>query len=247
MSLRGLVPTVLAAGLLVALSAPVGASTSPSITGASPGAETVEPVAVEGTGDPTGAPELDEGRFFDVIREPETLWYGFDVGAGQQVAATVVVRGRPDGPETERSELRVALLDGQRQELADVTSTDFSGRIDARTEIVGDDVLDLDVDGPLALLTVTLASPQGVNDLGDLGYQLEIAVAVSGEETEPSEEPSDPAEQERLATAAPTPTPRVPRPASDSTGRYQVPVGLLGLAAGGALGFESGRKRWRGR
>lgn len=235
--------------LVLALTSPAGATTSatptPPASGGDADLSAVEPVAVEGTGNPEGAPELTEGRYFDIVREPETLWYAFDAGPGQQVAVTVVVRGRPDGPETDRSELRVALLDGQRQELTNVAAERFTGRIDTRAELVSDELLPLDVDGPLSFLTVTLASPQGANDLGDLGYQLEIAVAVSGDVAVPSEEPSEPAIDEGPADAAPTPTPRAPRPAADASGRYQVPVGLLGLAAGGALGFESGRKRRR--
>ncbi len=201
-----------------------------------------EAIGVQGGGTPRDAPRLEEGLYLDLIGEPETLWYALSAQEGQRVAATVVVRGRPDGPASESSEITAELLDSQRQTSGQAATATFSGNADARVEVVGDP-LPATEEG-VAYLTVTLASPTGANDLRDVGYQLEFSVAVSGSPS-PSEPPAtvDPEPEPEQQPVPATPPPAASGPAASD----YLPVALVGFAVGGVTGFEGMRARLRRR
>lgn len=198
-----------------------------------------EQVGVQGSGTPSAAPSLEPGLYLDLIREPETLWYAVPAAPGQVVIATVVVRGRPDGPSTEQSELTAAVFDGQRQASGPPAGAAFNGTVDANVVVQG---AALPAAGEGSYLAVTLASPSGANDLRDVGYQLEFSVDVEGTPSEPPS-PAEPSEPSEPSPSAP------PEPPSRSRGGSAVgdiaPVALLGFAFGGFLGFEGMRSRLR--
>ncbi len=210
------------------------ATPSPDAVGEPP-----EPEVVQGAGSAAEAPLLAPGAYADLLLQTETLWYRVDARQGQQVAATVVVRGRPEGARSEVATLRVALLDAQRQPSGRPAEQRFSGQVDAQVEIVGDVLPEVGADG--SYLTVSLTDPAGTAELADLGYQIEFGVAVGGE----------PIVRETATAAAPTPAPRPPAaplpaaPAPRSTFVQVLPVVLVAFALGSAGGYELTRRRRR--
>lgn len=247
---------IAAAATVVLLAAPAGATPTPTAAAtpapagatatAQPGVQ--ESVPVEGSGDPAGAPTLTTGLYLDLLRQPETLWYGVEAAAGQQAAVTVVIRGRPDGPLSENTQLRVQLLDAQRQPVSETGTDRFTGTVDARVELVGDPLPAVTAGAGPAYLTVTLADSTGAVDLAELGYQVEFAVSVTGETvTAPPAPNAPPTSSEGTASAgeetpgaAPAAAPAATTP--DRAGDL-LPIGLIALALGGALGFEGARRR----
>jgi hypothetical protein len=197
------------------------------------GAAAQEPTAVSGSGTPAEAPRLQSGGYTDTIREPETLWYAVEAAIDQTVAASVAVRGQPEGPSSQRSELRVELFDAQRQRSGDPQAAAFTGVDDTVIQIVGDTLPSLE-NQDIAYLAVSLASPEGVNDLRDAEYRLEFAVQVSGEPGSPL------SGEERPVPIEPTVV-TTPPPGSPVTAL--LPVVLVALAAGAFAGFE-GTKWW---
>lgn len=198
-----------------------------------------EPGAVQGGGSAAEAPRLAPGGYVDLIREPETLWYAVDARQGQQVAVTVVIRGRPDGATTTSSELQVAVLDAQLQASGDPAALSFDGNLDSQVQVVGEALPEVGAEG--AHLTVRLASPSGSNDLRDLGYQIEFAIAVGGEPI--------PLAETRTATPAPAPAPArqlEPQPAAASFGDV-LPLALVVMALSGFAAYELMRRRLRRR
>ncbi len=238
-------------GLLVALAlAGLPGSAAVAVT-ASPSAEPApaqEALPVEGAGSPDDAPLIGTGYYIDLLRQPETLWYGLEAGAGQQVAVTAVVRGRLGGPSSDATQLRVQLLDAQRQPVSESVTDRFTGTVDARVELVGDPFPAITAGAGPAYLTVTLADPTGRVDLAELGYQLEFALVVSGEAVTaapvatPNANPTAAPSADPAATAPPVVT--IPAaPTSPGRTRDLLPIGLVALALGGALGFEASRRR----
>jgi hypothetical protein len=210
-----------------------------AVLAAAPAAAGQEPPAsVQGAGSAADAPRLPPGSYADLIGEPETLWYAIEAGQGQQLAATVVVRGRPEGVSTASSELRVAILDAQLRPSGEPATGAFTGVADTQVQIVGEPLPEVGADG--AYLTVSLASPTGANDLRDLGYQLEFAVAVGGEAVPLEETVTAPAED---LFNTPERTPQ-PAPASFAD---TLPVALFALALGAFGGYELTRRRLRHR
>lgn len=246
---------LLAAAVAVLLAAPAGATPTPA--GATPtpaatattvpGAVAQESVPVEGTGSPIAAPLLVTGLYLDLLRQPETLWYGLEAGAGQEIAVTAVVRGRPDGPASENTQLRVQLLDAQRQPVSETATDRFTGRVDARVELVGDPLPAVTAGAGPAYLTVTLADSTGAVDLAELGYQLEFAVLVSGETvTAPPAATAVPSAAETAPAGVPSAAPDAEAAAGPTTPNRAgdlLPIALITLAVGGALGFEGARRR----
>jgi hypothetical protein len=193
-----------------------------------------EPVAVAGSGTPAEAPRLQSGGYTDTIREPETLWYAVEAAIDQTVAASIAVRGRADGPSSQRSEVRVELFDAQRQPSGDPQVAAFTGVDDTIVQIVGNALPRVE-NQDIAYLAVSLASPEGVNDLRDAEYTLEFAVQVSGEAGAPLTEAQRPLDQLQ-------PTVVTSPPPSNPVGAL-LPVVLIALAVGGFAGFE-GTKWW---
>lgn len=194
-----------------------------------------EPASVQGTGDAATAPKVGPGLYVDLIGEPETLWYAIDVAQGQQVAATVVVRGRAQGISTQNNELRVALLDSQRQASGEPAVGAFNGTVDTKLELVGQPLPAVGADG--AYLTVTLASPTGANDLRDLGFQIEFAVATGGAAIPIEETVTARSSEPMFTTPEDTPAP------APATVADVLPVSLFAAALGGFGGYELTR-RW---
>lgn len=209
-----------------------------TVLAVAPAAVAQEPATVQGGGNAADAPRLAPGGYADLIGEPETLWYAIEAGQGQQVAATVVVRGRPEGVSTASSELRVAILDAQQRPSGEPAATPFTGTADAQVQIVGEPLPEVGAEG--AYLTVSLASPSGANDLRDLGYQLEFAFALGGEAV-PLEETATAAAGDLFNTPD---TPPAPAPASFAD---TLPVALFALALGAFGGYELTRRRLRHR
>lgn len=194
--------------------------------------------AAQGGGSAAEATRLAPGGYVDLIGEPETLWYAIDARQGQQVAATVVIRGRPDGVSTTSSELRVALLDAQIQASGEPVAQPFNGNLDTQVQVVGEVLPEVGAEG--AYITVRLASPTGLNDLRDLGYQIEFAIAVGGE-------PIPLAETQTAEPVAPIERPdSVPQPAAASFGDV-LPLALVVMAASGFASYELMRRRLRRR
>jgi hypothetical protein len=217
-------PALLALALLAWGAAPAAAQT---------------PAPVQGAGDAAEAPPLRTGAYVDLIGEPETLWYAIEATAGQEIQVVAVLRGRAEGPRSETGELRVALLDAQRQPSGDPATAPFTGQADVQVEVDGERLPEVGADG--AYLTVGLASPTGANDLRDIGYQLEFALQVTGEASADDPEPTVPAQPE------PEPLP-LPEPASGpSPLATMLPVMIFAFALGAFGGFELTRSRLRRR
>lgn len=211
----------------------------PAAPGPAPAGAAPEPGAVQGGGSAAEAPRLAPAGYVDLIGEPETLWYAVDALQGQQVAVTVVIRGRPEGVTTTSSELQVAVLDAQLQASGEPVALPFNGNLDTQVQVVGEVLPEVGAEG--AYLTVRLASPTGLNDLRDLGYQIEFAIAVGGE----------PIPLAETQTAAP-PTPAAaaqraePQPAAASFGDV-LPLALVVMAVSGFAAYELMRRRLRRR
>lgn len=195
-----------------------------------------EPTAVQGGGSAVDAPPIVSGNYADLIGEPETLWYRVEARQGQQVAVTVVIRGRPEGPTTASSELQVAILDAQLQASGRPVAQPFDGNVDTQVQVVGEPLPEVGVEG--AYLTVGLASPTGANDLRDLGYQIEFAIAVGGEAI-PLEETQTVRPDDALSGQPIEPE---LQPASASATDL-MPVALFAFALGGVGSYELTRRR----
>jgi len=228
------VPAILAvlAAVLAGAAGIVSMAPADAMAPAADPARAREPGAVQGGGSAAEAPRLAPGGYVDLIGEPETLWYAVAARQGQQVAVTVVIRGRPDGVTTASSELQVALLDAQLQASGEPAAQPFDGNLDTQVQVVGEVLPEVGAEG--AYLTVRLASPTGLNDLRDLGYQIEFAIAVGGApipvtETQPvlPVEALDPVES---------------RPAAVSFGDV-LPLALVVMAVSGVGAFELMRRR----
>lgn len=211
---------------------------------AAPPTPAAEQPGVEGAANPADAPLLAPGSYADTILQPETLWYAVDAAAGQRVGATVIVRGRPDGPTSDTTAVEVTVTDPQRQPLA-TRSAPFTGAADAVVELPSQPLPDLVVaDDARPLLGVTLRSSDATIPLADTGYRLELAVVVEGTAVavDPPPPPAgDPAvpEPAPTVTAAPAPPPAAPAVARDVA-----PFALVALAVGGVAGFELSRRRF---
>ena len=96
---------------------------------------------------------------------------------------------------------------------------------------------------------MTLADPTGRVDLAELGYQLEFALVVSGEAVTAAPVATPDRGRDRR-TRPPDPDATAPpvvtgpaAPTSPDRTRDLLPIGLVALALGGALGFEASRRR----
>lgn len=196
--------------------------------------------SVTGAANPVDAPLLGSGTVVDTILQSETLWYAVDAAPGQRVGATVLVVGRPDGPEADDTVLEVTVTDPQRQPL-DVAETAFTGQADGIVELPTAEIPAIGGDQPL--LSVSLHARAGAQSLQGTGYRLQLTVVIDGVAMAPAETappvtqmPAEP-QPEVTVTSAPAPPPGPPNVVGDL-----LPFALISLAVGGFAGFELSRR-----
>lgn len=222
---------------------PTGAGTSETPGTLRPtdvAAPTEEVSSVIGAANPVDAPLLGAGTVVDTILQSETLWYAVDAAPGQRVGATILVLGRPDGPEADDTFLAVTVTDPQRQPL-DGGDVEFSGQEDGLIELPTVEIPAIGGDQPL--LSVALLSTAGATSLQGTGYRLQLTVVIGGDPLPPAEtappvtDSAPEPEPEVTITSEPTPPPGDPDVVSDL-----LPFALVSLAVGGFAGFELSRR-----
>ena len=199
-----------------------------------------EPGPVQGGGSAADAPRLPPGSYTDLIGEPRPSGTGSRLGRVSRwpsqwssAAGPEVQRARPANCRWRSStpSSRPAGTPSPNPSTATSTRRSRSSASPCpRSARRG------------AYLTVSLASPTGANDLRDLGYQIEFAVAVGVEAVPPAQTPTA-VPQDEFFDPPTRPEPQ-PEPASFAD---LLPVGLMALALGGAGGYELTRRRLRRR
>ncbi|CAN5246541.1 hypothetical protein BH23ACT9_BH23ACT9_10620 [soil metagenome] len=199
-----------------------------------------EVIEVPGAANPLDAPLLGSGAVVDTILQSETLWYAVDAAPGQEVQVTVVLLGRPDGPQADDTALTATFTDPQRQPLQEGEAS-FDGRTDSRVELAAAAIPAVSGDRPL--LSVSLASAAGLDSLEGTGYRLQLTVLVEGTPL-PAVEAADTdgaADPDEIPPPAVTAPPVVPPAGPDLVGDL-APFALIALAVGGVAGFELSRR-----
>lgn len=198
-----------------------------------------EAVPVRGGGSPPLAPLLADGGYLDTVAAGAQVWYRIPLRAGQRAAVTLAVGAAPDGRETE-AVARLHDAAGRPLGAAETVAVDRRRGAELALRAHLGSSPDRGPDTQAVLLSVRIGplgseqSPAGVHDVL-------VAVDGAGRAAVPPPPPSP------AGTVPAVPGPRT-QPASSPAEPARspvamVPAALVGLAIGGAGGFEL--MRWR--